>query len=52
MLGVDGLARVLSPLSGLPARTIAEEANSSILGWADQPIRDDLCLLVLKPHGT
>lgn len=49
MLGLDGLARVLSPLSGLSARTIADETERSILGWADRPIRDDLCLLVLKP---
>jgi serine phosphatase RsbU (regulator of sigma subunit) len=49
MLGLDGLARVLSPLSGLAARVIAGEAERSILGWADRPIRDDLCLLVLKP---
>jgi serine phosphatase RsbU (regulator of sigma subunit) len=52
MLGLDGLARVLSPLSGLSARTIASETERSILGWADRPIRDDLCLLVLKPRGT
>jgi serine phosphatase RsbU (regulator of sigma subunit) len=51
MLGVDGLVRVLSPLSGLSARTIADETERSILGWADRPIRDDLCLLVLKPRG-
>ncbi|HEX3040522.1 MAG TPA: PP2C family protein-serine/threonine phosphatase [Solirubrobacterales bacterium] len=52
MLGLDGLARVLSPLSGLSARTIADETERSILGWADRPIRDDLCLLVLKPRGA
>jgi len=49
MLGLDGLARVLTPLSGLAARVIASETERSILGWADRPIRDDLCLLVLKP---
>ena len=52
MLGLDGLARVLSPLSGLSARTIANETERSILGWADRPIRDDLCLLVLKPRAS
>jgi serine phosphatase RsbU (regulator of sigma subunit) len=51
MLGLDGLARVLSPLSGLSARVIADETERSILGWADRPIRDDLCLLVLKPRS-
>jgi serine phosphatase RsbU (regulator of sigma subunit) len=49
MLGLDGLSRVLAPLSGLTARVIASEAERSILGWADRPIRDDLCLLILKP---
>lgn len=48
MLGLDGLTRVLAPLSGLAARVIAGETERSILGWADRPIRDDLCLLVLK----
>jgi serine phosphatase RsbU (regulator of sigma subunit) len=52
MLGLDGLTRVLAPLSGLAARVIAGEAERSILGWADRPIRDDLCLLVLKPKPT
>lgn len=50
MLGLDGLARILAPLSGLAARVIASEAERSIVGWADSPIRDDLCLLVLKPR--
>lgn len=48
MLGLDGLARVLAPLSGLGAQLIAEEAERAILGWADRPIRDDLCLVVLR----
>jgi serine phosphatase RsbU (regulator of sigma subunit) len=52
MLGVDGLARLLSPLSELSARVIAGETERSILGWADRPIRDDLCLLVLKPRAV
>jgi len=50
MLGLDGLSRVLAPLSGLSARVIVSETERSILGWADRPIRDDLCLLVLKPQ--
>lgn len=50
MLGLDGLSRILAPLDGLAARVIAGEAERSILGWADRPIRDDLCLLVLKPR--
>ena len=50
MLGLEGLAGVLAPLSGLAPRTIVSEAERWILGWADRPIRDDLCLLVLKPE--
>jgi serine phosphatase RsbU (regulator of sigma subunit) len=50
MLGLEGLARMLAPLSGLGARLIAEEAERAVLGWADRPIRDDLCLVVLKPE--
>lgn len=52
MLGLDGLKRVLTPLSGLTARAMVEELERAILAWADRPIRDDLCVLVLKPeHG-
>jgi serine phosphatase RsbU (regulator of sigma subunit) len=51
MLGLDGLRRILAPLSGLAARAMAEEAERAILAWADRPIRDDLCVLVLKPES-
>jgi sigma-B regulation protein RsbU (phosphoserine phosphatase) len=52
MLGLEGLRGVLAPLPGLSARVIAGEIERAILAWADRPIRDDLCLLVLKPeHG-
>jgi serine phosphatase RsbU (regulator of sigma subunit) len=50
MLGLEGLSGILAPLSGLSARTIAEEVERAILAWADRPIRDDLCLVVLKPE--
>lgn len=49
MLGLEGLEGVLAPLSGLAARAMVNEAERSILAWADRPIRDDLCLVVLKP---
>ena len=51
-LGLDGLTGVLAPLSGLAARVVAEEAERAILAWADRPIRDDLCLVVLRPEPT
>jgi serine phosphatase RsbU (regulator of sigma subunit) len=50
MLGLEGLKGVLAPLVGLGARTIAAEVERAILAWADRPIRDDLCIVVLKPE--
>lgn len=52
ILGLEGLSGLLAPLSGLAARVMVTEVERSILAWADKPIRDDLCLVVLKPeHG-
>jgi serine phosphatase RsbU (regulator of sigma subunit) len=50
MLGLEGLRGVLSPLVGLNARVIASEVERVILAWADRPIRDDLCVVVMKPR--
>lgn len=50
LLGLDGLERILAPLAGLSARVMASEVERAILGWADRPICDDLCVLVLKPE--
>jgi len=49
MLGLEGLTGVLAPLGGLAARVMVGEVERAILAWADRPIRDDLCLVVLKP---
>lgn len=50
MLGVEGLTRLSAPFSKLPAQAMVSELEKAILGWAEKPIRDDLCLLVLKPR--
>jgi serine phosphatase RsbU (regulator of sigma subunit) len=50
MLGLEGLRGMLAPLADLDARTLANELEGAILAWADRPIRDDLCLVVLKPR--
>src|SRR5690242_7492729 len=50
MLGLEGLVGMLAPLSGLAARVMVSEVERAILSWADRPIRDDLCLVVLKPR--
>jgi serine phosphatase RsbU (regulator of sigma subunit) len=49
MFGLERLRGVLAPLADLPARAIVSETERAILDWADRPIRDDLCILVLKP---
>jgi serine phosphatase RsbU (regulator of sigma subunit) len=51
MLSLDGLSRFLSPLAKLPAAAIVTEVEKAILAWAEGPIRDDLCVLVLKPQS-
>jgi serine phosphatase RsbU (regulator of sigma subunit) len=50
-LGRDGLSRLLSPLVKLPARVLVQEAHKAVLGWADRPLGDDLCILVLRPKA-
>jgi serine phosphatase RsbU (regulator of sigma subunit) len=49
-LGLDGLRGLLGPLIRLPARVLTREAQQAVLGWADGPLRDDLCLVVLRPR--
>jgi serine phosphatase RsbU (regulator of sigma subunit) len=49
MLGLEGLVGMLAPHCGLNARVMVSEVERAILAWADRPIRDDLCLVVLKP---
>jgi serine phosphatase RsbU (regulator of sigma subunit) len=50
-LGSDGLSRLLGPLVRMPARVLVQEAHKAVLGWADKPITDDLCILVLRPKA-
>jgi serine phosphatase RsbU (regulator of sigma subunit) len=50
MLGLEGLSRFLSPLAKLPATAMVSQVEKAILEWAEGPIRDDLCVLVLKPR--
>jgi serine phosphatase RsbU (regulator of sigma subunit) len=49
LLGIEGLSELLRPLSALPADTIAAKIEEALLEWTDEPIRDDLCLLVMRP---
>jgi serine phosphatase RsbU (regulator of sigma subunit) len=49
LLGLDGLRRLLEPLVRLPARAMASQVEKAILEWSDEPLRDDLCLLAIRP---
>ncbi|MDQ3725808.1 MAG: SpoIIE family protein phosphatase [Actinomycetota bacterium] len=51
MLGLEGLTGIFAPLCGLAARPMVREVERTILDWADRPIRDDLCVVVLKPEA-
>jgi serine phosphatase RsbU (regulator of sigma subunit) len=51
LLGLHGLSRLLVPLAELPATALVSRIERALLEWADGPVRDDLCLLVLKPKG-
>lgn len=50
LLGLEGLSGLLAPLMKLPAAEIVSQVERAILDWAEKPIHDDLCLLVLKPR--
>lgn len=52
LLGREGLAELLAPLSGLRAEALVAGIQRAILEWADEPVRDDLCLLALRPEAT
>jgi serine phosphatase RsbU (regulator of sigma subunit) len=51
-LGFDGLVRLLEPLVSLPAGDLAGELEAAILNWADEALRDDLCLLGMRPKRS
>jgi serine phosphatase RsbU (regulator of sigma subunit) len=48
LLGLDGLTRTLAPFAHLPADRFAADAKGRLLAIGDQPLPDDLCLLVLR----
>jgi serine phosphatase RsbU (regulator of sigma subunit) len=51
LLGVEGLLQLLGPVMELRAEPLVARLQQAILDWTDQPVRDDLCLLVLKPEA-
>lgn len=49
-LGLTGLKSLVEPLAGAAPQAIVSRTEREILEWAEKPIRDDLCLLALKPR--
>lgn len=52
LLGREGLTRLVSPLTHLPAHHLATEVHRALLEWTDAPLGDDLCLVVLRPRQS
>ena len=52
MLGLEGLQRLLAPVANLPAEPLVGEVEETLLDWAHGPIKDDICVLVLRPTGA
>jgi serine phosphatase RsbU (regulator of sigma subunit) len=51
LLGFEGLTQLLEPMSRLPAVDLASRAEAAILQWANEALRDDLCLLAIRPRS-
>ena len=52
ILGEDGLLELLAPFVGLPAGEVVQQAQKAILDWTDGPVKDDLCILALRPRSA
>jgi len=50
LLGIEGLARMLAPMSGLRAEPLVAGIQREVLEWTDEPVRDDFCLVALRPE--
>jgi serine phosphatase RsbU (regulator of sigma subunit) len=52
LLGFEGLSRLLTPLSGQQAEALVSGIQRAVLDWTDEPVRDDFCLLALRPEAA
>jgi len=48
-LGQAGFLDLLEPFAGMDAHGLVEGTERAILDWAASPIKDDLCLLAMRP---
>jgi serine phosphatase RsbU (regulator of sigma subunit) len=51
-LGLAGLSRLLEPSLGQPPWVLTAQLEEAILKWTDEPLRDDFCLLALRPKAA
>jgi serine phosphatase RsbU (regulator of sigma subunit) len=51
LLGLDGLRGLVRPHAHLPAARLVAEIEAKLLAWAHKAIRDDICVLVLRPSA-
>jgi serine phosphatase RsbU (regulator of sigma subunit) len=49
-LGIEGFQALLEPFAAMPPNALVAEAEKAILAWAAGSIRDDLCILALRPE--
>ena len=48
-LGQAGFRNLLEPYARMDAHRLVENAERALLDWAANPIKDDLCLLAMRP---
>jgi serine phosphatase RsbU (regulator of sigma subunit) len=51
-LGFEGLRGLLAPFASLPSIALASELEAALLRWTDEALRDDLCLLAMRPRRS
>jgi serine phosphatase RsbU (regulator of sigma subunit) len=51
-LGLPGLRRMLSPIATLPVEQLVDKTESALLDFSSSGLRDDLCVLALRPRES
>lgn len=50
LLGAPGLRKLLRPVADLPVAELVAEAQTKVLEYSSTELRDDLCILALRPR--
>lgn len=51
LLGTDGLLELAGPIADLPVKELVRRLQDAIVDWTDAPVRDDLCIVALRPRA-